>query len=124
MRQCCRLRHKITPLLRFPLWYPQWTRKFPNQNGAKGSAYQAQLDCRLFDPKFEGPLTVSHNAMTFNRIDKLLLKVSVYECGCSLCFILQGSNIVPVPAQNRTEGSECAISPLWHSDVFGFESLI
>ena len=44
-----------------------------------------------------GWFLISRHAL--GQFSKLLLEVSVYECGCSLRFVSVGSNIVPTSAQ-------------------------
>src|ERR1035437_6530854 len=69
-----------------------------------------------------GWFLISRHAL--GQFAKLLLEVSVYECGCSLRFVSVGSNIVATSAHVRTKRSAWTFWPMCRADIIRFDCLI
>src|ERR1017187_6469695 len=55
------------------------------------------------------------------RSPKLLLEVSIYECGGPGRLVSVGSNVVQVSQQSWTNGGICLLSPLCEANIVRFE---
>src|ERR1035441_5939412 len=69
-----------------------------------------------------GWFLISRHAL--GQFSKLLLEVSVYECGCSLHLVSVGSNIVATSAHVRTMRSAWTFWPMYVADMSRFDWLI